>query len=185
MLSEISITNKFLKENKVILYPTDTVWGLGCDMFNDEAVKRIYQIKKREDAKALILLVSDLEMLKKYVVVNEFVKEFLSSERPTTIIYSNTKNLPSYILANDASVAIRVVKDEFCKTLITKLGNPIISTSANKSGEITAQFYSEISESILSEVDYVVNWRKEDKTVVLPSKIVKILNNGNHQIIRK
>lgn len=184
MINEIINTINQLKVGQTILYPTDTVWGLGCDVFNEEAVKKIYKIKQREDSKALIILVSDLDMLSRYVSVNESINEFFSSNRPTTIIYSETKNLPKYILANDGSVAIRIVKDEFCKQVISQLGNPIVSTSANISGEFTPQIFTEIKETILSDVDYVVNWRQEDLSKSKSSRIIRILDNNQHQIIR-
>ena len=124
-------------------------------------------------------------MLEEYVYINEEIIALINNERPTTIIFSITKNLPSYILANDGSVAIRVVKDEFCKVLINELGKPIVSTSANISGQPTPQNYSEISKTILRDIDYVVNWRQEDESNASPSKIIKILNNGKLQIIRE
>lgn len=185
MKVEIQNTLKHLKNGETILYPTDTVWGLGCNVFEEKAVKKIYKIKQREDSKALIILVANLEMLEQYVYINEEIIALINNERSTTIIYSNTKCLPNYILANDGSVAIRVVKDEFCKEMINELGKPIVSTSANISGQPTPQNYSEINETILRDIDYVVNWRQEDESNASPSKIIKILNNAKFQIIRE
>jgi len=185
MQKEIKNTLIHLQKGKTILYPTDTVWGLGCDVFSEKAVKRIYQIKQRKDSKTLIILVSSIEMLKKYVDVNDETIKLSDNKRSTTIIYNKTKNLPHYLLATDGSIAIRIVKDEFCKQLISQLNNPIVSTSANISGEPTPQIYREIDKTILHDVDYVVNWRQEDETIVLPSKIIKIIDNGNYQIIRE
>ena len=185
MNSEISKIVNHLKEGKTILYPTDTVWGLGCDVFFENSVRKIYRIKNREDSKALILLVSNIEMLSKYVELDDNTIDYLNSDRPTTIIYSKIKNLPEYILASDGSVAIRIVKDQFCEKIINQFGKPIVSTSANISGEPTAQIFSEISETILSEVEYVVNWRQDDDVISEPSKIIKILENNQIQIIRQ
>ena len=185
MKLEIKNTISSLKKGKKILYPTDTVWGLGCDVFDENAIKQIYQIKNREDSKSLILLVSDLEMLQKYVEVSSEVIQMISEERPTTIVYQKVKKLPNYLLASDGSVAIRVVKDEFCQKLIKEFGKPIVSTSANVSGEPTAQIFSEISDTILREVDYVVNWRQDDQSRSQPSRILMVEKDGNYKTIRE
>ena len=185
MEKQIKNTITQLKQGKTILYPTDTVWGIGCDVFSETAVKRIYEIKQREDSKALIVLVSDIKMLQEYVVVDDEILKLIKSGKPTTIIYADCKNLPKHILASDGSVAVRLVNDQFCKKLINTFGKPIVSTSANISKSVTPQIYSEINETILHDVDYVVNWRQEDESSISPSKIIKILNNGKHQIIRE
>jgi len=185
MNQEIEYTIAHLKNGEVILYPTDTVWGIGCDIFDEKAVRSIYKIKQREDSKSLIILVSSIEMLMEYVNVSKEIKKELDKDKPTTIIYTDIKRIPNYLLAKDGSVAIRIVKDAFCKELINQLGKPIISTSANVSGGVTPQIYSEISKTILSDVDYVVNWRQDDKTIVLPSKIIKVIGKDKIQIIRE
>ena len=185
MNKEIVNTIARLKNGEVILYPTDTVWGVGCDIFNEQAVRSIYKIKQREDSKSLIVLVSSFEMLQNYVEFSKEIVEEINSDKPTTIIYSEIKKIPKYLLAKDGSIAIRIVKDAFCKELINQLGKPIISTSANVSGGVTPQIFSEISKTILSDVDYVVNWRQDDKTIVLPSKIIKVIGKDKIQIIRE
>lgn len=185
MEKEIRNTILQLQEGKTILYPTDTVWGLGCDLFNQEAINSIYQIKKREESKTLCILVSDIEMLKEYVLLSESIIPFLSESKPTTIIYADILNVPKNLLAEDGSVAIRITNDQFCQKLIKEFGKPIISTSANISGDLTPHNYSEINETILRDVDYVVNWRKFDTTESFPSQIIKVDGNGEIEIIRK
>lgn len=174
-----------LQVGNIILYPTDTVWGLGCDVFNEKAVKRIYQIKQREDTKAFIVLMADEEMLSHYVTLTPEISEYLKSERPTTIIYSQVKNLPDYLLASDGSIAIRIPKDDFCHALIQGFGKPIISTSANTSGASTPINYTEIEKSLLHDVDYVVNWRQQETKSAKPSRIIKVEEGGIIQIIRE
>lgn len=174
-----------LRLGKIILYPTDTVWGLGCDILNKNAVDSIYEIKKRVSSKALIILVSSIEMLKEYVIIPDDKLSVLNNEKPLTVIYSNTKNIPNYLTANDGSIAVRITKDPFCKELIDTFGKPIISTSANISGNPTPSIFSEIDKTILSDVDYVVNWRQDDKSKSLPSKIIKFTGKDEIEIIRE
>lgn len=168
-----------LKEGGIILYPTDTVWGLGCDATNEESVKKIYKLKNRIESKSLIILVSSINMLKKYVSVPTKALEILKeSKKPTTIIYSNPRNIAfNAISKEDNTVAIRIVQDTFCRKLIKKLGKPIVSTSANVSGAPTPITFSEISQPILEGVDYIVNLHKERKTTK-SSTILKIEGNS-------
>ncbi|MDY0779626.1 L-threonylcarbamoyladenylate synthase [Tenacibaculum sp. IB213877] len=170
-----SILNNLLK-GKTILYPTDTVWGLGCDATNEGTVKKIYQIKNREESKSLIILVSSINMLKKYVSVPKKALEILQkAERPTTIIYQNPKGLASNVISKeDNSVAIRIVQDDFCRKLIKSFKKPIVSTSANISGQPTPMSFSEIDKAILHSVDYVVNLHQE-KVATKSSTILKIV----------
>ncbi len=164
-----------LDKGKTILYPTDTVWGIGCDASNEKAVAKIYEIKQREESKSLIVLVSSLNMLKKYVRVPKKAIELIKeTTKPTTIIYKNPKNVAENIInKKDNTLAIRIVKDDFCRKLIKKFRKPIVSTSANISGEVTPKSFSEISQPILSSVDYVVNLR-ENKISTKSSTILKI-----------
>lgn len=168
----------FIKHNKTILYPTDTVWGIGCDATNETAVKKIYKIKKREESKAMIVLVSSLNMLKKYVTVPKKASEIIkASIIPTTIIYKNPIGLAQNLInKEDNSIAIRVVKDEFCQKLIKKFKKPIVSTSANISGERTPKSFHEIDSHILNNVDYIVNIKTEEITEK-SSTILKIKKN--------
>jgi L-threonylcarbamoyladenylate synthase len=171
----IEETLKHLVNGKTILYPTDTVWGLGCDATNIEAVKEIYKIKNREESKSLIVLVSSLEMLKKYVTVPEKASEILKkAQKPTTIIYSNPTGIASNIInKEDNTLAIRIVQNDFCEELIEKFGKPIVSTSANVSGNPTPKSFSEVEQSILDSVDYIVNLQ-QDKVSEKSSTILKI-----------
>ncbi len=168
-----------LKTGKTILYPTDTVWGIGCDATNFEAVQKIYQLKNREESKSLIILVDSVEMLKKYVhAVSETVLNILKiTEKPTTIIYPNPKNLAKNTIASDNTIAIRIPKDDFCLQLIKAFGKPIVSTSANVSGEPTPKTFSEISTAILQSVDYVVALH-QDKTTEKSSTILKVVGTS-------
>ncbi|CAM1354500.1 L-threonylcarbamoyladenylate synthase [Tenacibaculum insulae] len=169
---------KNLNDSKVILYPTDTVWGIGCDATNEKAVAKIYQLKKREESKSLIILVASITMLKEYVENIPFkVLEILEeTKKPTTIIYNNPKGLAKNTIAIDNTIAIRIPEDDFCIELIKEFGKPIVSTSANISGEPTPTSFSEISESILKKVDYIVDLNK-DKVNINSSTILKIEDN--------
>ncbi|PHR70575.1 MAG: threonylcarbamoyl-AMP synthase [Lutibacter sp.] len=174
-----------LIKKKIILYPTDTVWGLGCDATNEQVVKKIYKIKGRTESKSLIVLVSSIHMLKKYVSVSKNILRFLETTvKPTTVIYQNPKGLASNVIASDNTVAIRIVQDEFCRKLIKRFGKPIVSTSANISNSPTPKSFQEIEPSILQRVDYIVNLH-QNKTCNKPSSIIKIEKDGSATIIRK
>ena len=172
MISDIVNT---LQDSKTILYPTDTVWGLGCDATNEGAVKKIYQLKNREESKSLIILVDSIEMLQDYVesVPEKALQILKESKKPTTIIYNNPKGLAPNTIAFENTIAIRIPKDEFCIQLIKEFGKPIVSTSANVSGEPTPKSFSEISGAILKNVDYVVDLHQE-KVAEKSSTILKI-----------
>ena len=165
----------FLNKGSTILYPTDTVWGLGCDATNEAAVKKIYKLKNREESKSLIILVDSIEMLQNHVesIPEKALETLRTSVKPTTIIYNNPKRLASNAIASDNTIAIRIPKDEFCIQLIKEFGKPIVSTSANVSGEPTPKSFSEISEAILKNVDYVVDLHQE-KIAEKSSTILKI-----------
>ena len=183
METEILNTNEFLKKGKTILYPTDTVWGLGCDATNFEAVSEIYKLKNRAESKSLIVLVSSINMLKKHVIVPEKALEILKkATNPTTIIYNNPKGFAKNTIANDNSIAIRIVEDEFCQKLIKRFGQPIVSTSANVSGDFTPKSFKEISKPILDGVDYIVNLH-QNKVNTKSSTILKIVGE-DIQVLR-
>ena len=183
MLLEISTTNTYLKEAKVILYPTDTVWGLGCDASSFNAVTKIYQLKNRAESKSLIVLVSSIHMLKKHVTVPKKALEVLKQvKKPTTIIYNNPKGFAKNTIADDGTIAIRIVQDPFCRKLIKRFGKPIVSTSANISGNDTPKSFKEISEPILEGVDYIVNLHK-NKMNTKSSTILKI-DGKDIQVLR-
>ena len=184
---ELKKALEVLKSGGIILYPTDTIWGIGCDATNEEAVKRIFQLKKRKDSKSMIVLLDNPNKLESYVNrVPETAWQFVEySEKPISIIYDNAKNLAPSAIAPDGSIAIRVTKDEFCSKLIYQLRKPIISTSANISDQRSPQSFDEISEVIRQGVDYIVNLRKEEKTTAKPSTIIRLRENGQIEFIRK
>lgn len=176
-----------LKEGGVILYPTDTVWGLGCDATNNEAVEKIFRIKSRNNSRSLIILVDSEAMLERYVYdIPEIALELIEvSETPITIIYPKAKNLATAIPAEDGSVGIRVCMDEFCNELIRRFRRPIVSTSANISGEPSPSHFMEIPDKIIQAVDYTVEYKREDRQKHLPSPVIKVEHNGVIKIIRK
>jgi L-threonylcarbamoyladenylate synthase len=186
MQEEIQKCIEVLKAGGIILYPTDTVWGLGCDATNEEAVKKIYTIKQRDDAKSLITLVCNDGMLQKHVAeVPELAWDIIDlATKPTTIIYPQGKNLAHNALGEDGSIGIRLIKDNFCNKLIYKLNKPIISTSANISGEETPIDFQSISDNIKSNVDYIVNPELDEGLKYL-SSILKLALNGEIQVLRK
>ncbi len=186
MNEEINKALKTLKEGGLILYPTDTVWGIGCDATNKEAVKKIFNLKKRHDSKALICLVADDRMLKKYVKkIPEVAYDILDvSEDPITIIYDEAQNLAENLIADDNTIAIRIPNNDFCFQLLRRFNGAIVSTSANISGFQTPKSFKEISQEVLKGVDYVVNLHHE-KICSKPSSIIKLSNDGQVKVIRK
>jgi L-threonylcarbamoyladenylate synthase len=185
MDTEIKNSLKMLKEKKTLLYPTDTVWGIGCDATLEEAVAKVFEIKQRSESKSLVILVDGFEMLQKYIPkVSKAVLELLSkTTNPTTIIYENPAGLAKNVVAADNSVAIRIVQNEFCRQLIHQFGKPIVSTSANISGNPTPKSFKEIEKSILDSVDYVVNLQR-DEVNEKSSTILKIDKKGNVTVLR-
>jgi L-threonylcarbamoyladenylate synthase len=175
-----------LQQGGVILYPTDTIWGLGCDATNAAAIQKVYTIKNREDTKSLIILLADVRDLLHYVAAPDpTVFDYIEQvQRPTTIIFQTAINLPEKLIAADGSIAIRIVQDTFCQHLIKRLRKPIVSTSANQSGAPSPQNFTAISDSIKSSVDYVVKWRQDDATPSQPSQIIKWNNDGTIAILR-
>ena len=163
MQNQINVATEILKQGGLILYPTDTIWGIGCDATNEEAVKRIYELKKRSDSKSLIVLVdNDVRLQRTVEEVPEVAWDIMDySKKPVTIIYNNPKGIAKSAVNNDDSLGIRVVKDAFCKKLISKLNKPIISTSANISVEKQANCFAEISQEIKNSVDHIVNLRQD------------------------
>jgi len=186
MKAEIENALTVLKRGGLILYPTDTVWGIGCDATNPEAVEKIFKLKNRSDKKSLICLVSDFKMLNEYVQeVPEVAYDILKyASKPTTIIYDDPIRIAENLIAEDNSLAIRVTKDDFCNNLIKRFRRPLVSTSANPSGSSTPQSYAEIDPLILNGVDYIVNLHR-DKKSEKPSAIIKLKNDGSVKVIRK
>lgn len=177
-------TLSYLNQGKVILYPTDTVWGVGGDATRADVVQRIYELKKRNDAKALIGLVGSKEKLEHYVgPIPKEIEPYLESERPTTIIYSNPKGLAKNMLSNEQTIALRIPKNPFLEELLDAFGKAIISTSANLSGFSTPKNFNEVSQEILDGVDYIVPLMQE-KDCGNPSRIIKIENKNSITILR-
>lgn len=175
-----------MRKGGIILYPTDTVWGLGCDATNEKAVARIYDIKQRSDAKALITLTDNENCLAYFMKeVPEIAYDLIEcSDKPLTIIYPNARNLAQNLLAEDGSIGIRVTREEVSGLLCQRMRTPIVSTSANISGEPTPQTFSEITDTIKSQVDYIIPLRQDDNTPHEPSGIIKLFANGTFKMIR-
>ncbi|ADV47659.1 translation factor SUA5 [Cellulophaga algicola DSM 14237] len=186
MQEEINKCIEILSKGGLILYPTDTVWGIGCDATNEEAVAKIYALKKRENTKTMICLVANDFMLEKHVsAVPEVAYDIIDlATKPTTIVYDNPKGVAKNLVAEDNTLAIRVASDKFCQYLISNFKKPIVSTSANIAGETTPQTFQEISIAILKGVDYVVNLH-QDQNSGTPSSIIKLGNDGVVKIIRE
>ncbi|GAA4734812.1 L-threonylcarbamoyladenylate synthase [Flavisolibacter ginsenosidimutans] len=184
--TEVEAALNVLRSGGLILYPTDTIWGLGCDATDEEAIKKIYSLKQRDDSKSLIILVAEERDVLKYVAAADLaVFDFLQQQtRPTTIIFDNAVNLPNNLIAEDGSIAIRIVQDEFCRHLIKRLRKPIVSTSANISGQPSPKFFDEVIDEIKGNVDYVVQWRQKDKTPSQPSQIIKWRGEGLYNVLR-
>ena len=175
-----------MRNGGVILYPTDTVWGIGCDATNPDAVAKVYKIKRRDDSKALICLVDSDARLQRYVRnVPEVDWDLLElADKPTTVILDNAVNLAPNLVAEDGSIAMRITKENFSKELCFRFQKPIVSTSANISGEPAAQNYRDISEELLNAVDYVCRTRRQEHKPHKPSSIIKLSENGEVKIIR-
>lgn len=183
---EIRNTLEVLKNGGIILYPTDTIWGLGCDATNLEAVKRIYEIKKRADNKSMLVLLDDAGKLASYADVPDIALDLVEiADKPTTIIYPGAKRLAPNLIAEDGTVGIRITNEEFTKSLLFRYNKPIVSTSANISGEPSPRFFDEISEEVKNAVDYIVCYRQNDHKPASPSSIIKLGMGGEIEIIRK
>ena len=177
---------KVLRDGGVILYPTDTVWGLGCDATRAEAVRRIYDIKKRADSKSLIVLVNSVTMLSRYVDNPPDIALELSemAEKPLTIVYDRGRGLAEGVTSDDGSVGVRICSDPFCDELLNAFRRPLVSTSANISGSKAPAIFDEISEEIKAAVDYVCVWRQDDRSRAAASSVIKISASGVIKILR-
>ena len=183
---EIENSLNILVTGGTLLYPTDTIWGIGCDATNTKAVENIYRIKRRSEAKSLIILIDHIDKLSEYIdKVPDITEDLLASiSNPVTIIYSNAKKLAGNVIAGDGTIAIRIVKDDFCAELIRRFGKPIVSTSANISGSDPPAVFSQISAEIKSSVDYIVKYKQEFFTRSKPSTIIRLRDDGMYTIIR-
>ena len=186
METEILHSLKILKEGKTLVYPTDTVWGIGCDATSEKAVNKVFTIKKRPESKSLIILVNSFEMLQNIIknIPKNVLEVLKKAESPTTIIYQNPQGLAKNVIAADNTVAIRIVQNEFCKELIYRFQKPIVSTSANISGSPTPKSFKEIEKAVLDSADYVVNLQREEVSEK-SSTILKVEENGKITVLRK
>lgn len=186
MEKEVEKCISMLKEGKVILYPTDTVWGIGCDATCDEAVSRIYHIKQRNEKKSMIILLDSMQRLPMYVKNIPLIAWDLLAHvtRPTTFIYPSAYNLPEKLIHEDGTIAIRIVQHEFCRRVIRGLGQPLISTSANIAGQPTPQTFDKISPEVIRQMDYVVPADQSTSVSFKPSRVIKFLDDYNFTIIR-
>ncbi len=187
MKEEILKCTGILERGGTILYPTDTIWGIGCDATNPEAVSRVYEIKQRMDRKAMLVLVDSVEMISDYVVeIPEMALEILRvNDRPLTIIYPRAVGLAPNLTGEDGSIGIRITSEAFSKGLLQAFGKPLVSSSANLAGQPPPENFSRISPEILSSVDHVVNWRQDERKKSKPSGILKIHLNGQVEVIRR
>lgn len=188
---------RVLREGGVIVYPTDTVWGIGCDATNEEAVRKVYALKHREDTKSMLVLLDGAGKLQGYVEhVPDAAWDLLEcttqdrdadgqQPRPMTIIYPGAKNLAPNLIAEDGSIGIRITQEPFSRALCEQLHRPVVSTSANISGEPTAKNFRQISQVVLDVADYVCRYRRNDETEKCPSSIIKLGLDNEIQIIRK
>ena len=184
--TDIEACLRVLESGGLILYPTDTIWGIGCDATNEDAVEKIFTLKKRIENKALIVLIADERSLLQYVASPHIeVFDYIQGvSKPTTIIYENAIGLAGNLLADDGSVGIRICADEFCKHLIKRFRKPIVSTSANVSGFPPPKVFSDIDIAVKEGVDYVVHYRQDDTIPVEPSAVVKCNKDGRFTILR-
>lgn len=186
MNKEIKQTIEILQKGGVIIYPTDTIWGIGCDATDEEAVNKVYKIKERTDTKSMIILVDSWEMLQQYIrrIPAKVGCVIEGAIKPTTVIYNNPKGLATNVVSSDKTVGIRIVEDEFCSKLISKFGKPIVSTSANYSGKPSPKYFEDIDKSLLEKADYVVNLHRERRGGSA-SRIVKFNKKGGFVFLRK
>lgn len=184
---DIAKAVEILRSGGIILYPTDTIWGIGCDATNPTAVNRIYEIKKRQDTKSMLVLMENPNLLTSYIAeVPEIAWELIEvADTPLTIIYPRAKNLATNLLATDGSIGIRITNEAFTQQLIQRFRKPVVSTSANISGQKSPQNFAEISDEIKQSVDYIVGFRQDDRSKSNPSGIIKLGVGGQIEIIRK
>lgn len=184
--SEVHKAFEIIQNGGIILYPTDTVWGIGCDATNVEAVKKIYALKQREETKSMIVLMNGEKMMYNvFKEIPEVAWQILDlSEKPTTLILDNPRNVAANIIAEDKTLGVRIVKEPFCYKLMERMKRPLVSTSANISGMFTPKSFKEISPEIINGVDYVVNLHHE-KICDKPSTIIKLTSDSQVKIIRK
>ena len=183
---QIKQTADVLRKGGIILYPTDTIWGLGCDATNEQAVQKIYSLKQRSDSKAMLVLLDDVGKIASYASMPDVAYDLLEAiVTPTTIIYPEARNLAPSMICEEKTIGIRITTEEFTKELLRAFRKPIVSTSANISGQPSPKFFSDISDEIKQGVDFIVNYRREEKILHKPSSIIKLGLGGEIEIIRK
>lgn len=184
---DLSAALQVLRNGGTILYPTDTIWGLGCDATDEAAVRQIFTLKQRPENKSLVVLLADVRDLLKYVaqLQPDTADMIAAFDRPTTVIYEGALDLAPSVINEDGSVAIRIVQEPFCKHLIKRLRKPLVSTSANLSGQPSPASFAEVDEKIKAGVDYVVRYRQEETTPAKPSRIIRIQRDGAVLVIRE
>jgi L-threonylcarbamoyladenylate synthase len=187
MLEDLKAACEILRQGGIILYPNDTIWGIGCDATCEEAVQKIYKMKQRQDEKSMLVLLDDAEKLKDYIAqVPDIAWNILAvADKPITIIYPGAQNLAKNLLADDGTIGIRITRDEFCKKLIARLGKPLVSTSANISGKPWPESFQKVEMKLVKGVDYVVKWRQNEEFRGKPSEIIKVGLRGEIKIIRE
>ena len=184
---EVAKALKVIQEGGIILYPTDTIWGIGCDATNTEAVNKIFKLKQRDEAKSMIILLDTENKLESYIrEVNPLAYDLIEyAENPLTLVMPGAKNISPALIAADGSVGIRISKHPFCQQLIQRLRKPLVSTSANISGSPSPQYFSQIEDEIISGVDYVVDIDQHDMEIKTPSTIMRLAPDGKFEFIRR
>lgn len=184
---EVAKALKVIQEGGIILYPTDTIWGIGCDATNTGAVKKIYRLKQRDEAKSMIILLDTDNKLQSYVTeVPEIAYDLINyAENPLTLVMPGARNISPALISGDGSVGIRVVKNQFCEQLIQRLRKPLVSTSANISGKPSPQYFSQVEQAIIDGVDYVVDIDQDSMEIKNPSTIMRLAPNGTFEFLRR
>jgi L-threonylcarbamoyladenylate synthase len=184
---EVAKALKVLQEGGTILYPTDTIWGIGCDATNTEAVEKIYRLKQRNEAKSMIILLDTENKLESYISeVNPLAYELIEyAENPLTLVMPGAKNVSPALIAGDGSLGIRISKHPFCQQLIQRLRKPLVSTSANISGKPSPQYFAQVAPEIIDGVDYVVDIDQQDMEIKTPSTIMRLAPNGSFEFLRR
>ena len=184
---EVAKALKVIQEGGIILYPTDTIWGIGCDATNSEAIRKVYKLKQRNEAKSMIILLDSENKLDSYVgEVNHLAYDLIEyAESPLTLVMPGAKNISTDIIAGDGSIGVRVTRHPFCQQLIQRMRKPLVSTSANISGKPSPQYFAQIEPEIINGVDYVVDIDQHDMEIKTPSTIMRLEPNGKFEFIRK
>jgi len=184
---EVARALKIVQQGGVILYPTDTIWGIGCDATNTEAVRKIFRLKQRDEKKSMIILLDNENKLESYIRdVNPLAYELIEyAERPLTLVMPGARNISPSLISADGSIGVRIAKHPFCQQLIQRLRKPLVSTSANISGNPSPQYFSQIDAEIMNGVDYVVDIDQHDMEIKTPSTIMRLAPNGSFEFLRK